>query len=154
MRVARRGGDAGMIEHRMFNQRLFIARRLNIKLSNSLPTKIDKLSKITFDGVAPGDPAATLVAYASVPPASTLAPLITTFRGFNKKSRYRGKNVYMFFLKWLSCLVIEFNDPASLFFKGVTRTGKVRQHELTLGNFASKSRTPSGLRQFIKAITY
>jgi len=135
------------------NFRLFAARKLGIKLENTLPPKLNHRLSITVDSVADaGLIAEEIVRYSVMPDAAKLSELAAEFEQLDPSERYRGHWALAFFEQWLRLLVIEYKKPVALLFAGIERANNVREAELVRSNFASKSLMPPGFVEFIGAI--
>lgn len=135
------------------NRRIYIARMLKIEIEKSLPTKWSHLSAIHLDSI--GDlvaPPEILVPLKSNPSIEDWKTHSENFDKLDPRSRYRGKFAMIFFLRWLDHLASDYASGSSSIFRGLDTNGKARVSELRIGNFASKSPHPSGLKAFVEAV--
>jgi hypothetical protein len=135
------------------NFRIFAARRLGLKLDDSLPKKLTLLAVVSLNkalpsGVAPED----LIALPRDLSAEEQEMLEADFESLDRQSRYRGKFAILFFHKWLTELCNEYANRTTDLFTGLSQANRVRQNELTLGIFASKATMPSGFDDFVAKI--
>lgn len=135
------------------NRRLFIARRLCIKLLAPLPEKVSRIAKIGVNKISPGDSALELIVRMErEPDESEVAELILEFNALGPRSRFRGKFALMFFFAWLNSLSEDRNSLTTQFFIDVGNNNKVNCSAITLGGLAAKSQLPVGLPEFVKNI--
>ena len=133
---------------RPHNERLFLYIRLNIPLPNGLPDKISDFAHIDISNVR-----ASNVSVGDMIPEISAAikadddHIRSEFNELNQRNRYRGKNAYMFFQKWLGLLCDHF-DKKSGPFHGSEINGRIRRNELTIGTLAAKSPLPEGFGTF------
>lgn len=141
--------DKFLEENTEFNRRLFIYRKLGQVPPYSLPTKIIDYAYVEVGQVrSSGKDLDAIIPEISALSEEVNKRLNYEFAKINKGERFRGKNAYLFFAKWLNNLCETFERKSGLFC-GIDIVGKPRKAELTLGNFASKSPMPSGLNQFL-----
>jgi len=131
------------------NRRLFKYRRLKIDPPKSIPTKVAHFASVAIGaiGISSLDIEDTLPSIHAIPRRLD-EDLCSEFDGLNPQLRYRGKNSFLFLLKWLELLAADFDGKSGIF-DGLRIAGKVRKKEFTLGAFASKSSMPLGLASFI-----
>lgn len=135
------------------NLRLFLCRRLRIKLKAPLPDKINKIACILPASISPSTFASAEVVQAEREPnADECASLSEEFAGFDGSQRYRGKFALLFFLKWLENLATDRNSSAPIIFPEPLRGYKVRFQNIGLDSLASKSDTPPGLHCFLRSL--
>jgi hypothetical protein len=135
------------------NRRIFIARRLNLTLTRSIPNKLSDIVKVELTKIASFDkPPEETIVYGAEPTDEDLKRLHEEFENLDPRTRYRGKYALLFFRKWLEKLEEEYRSPALGLFKTLDVNSRVRSGELVLSNFASKSDLPVGFQDFIQAI--
>jgi hypothetical protein len=136
---------------RELNLRIYVARQCGIKLKHQLPTKINAIAAVGLKNVGRSAmPLKELVVYFREPSLDEFGGCATQFEALEPRSRYRGKFALLFFQRWLSALVSEFGKKDGLFAK-LDTTSRVRVSELAISNFASKSKLPEGLSDFLAA---
>lgn len=135
------------------NWRIYVHRSKAVPLETKLPRKASHLAEISASAVAPRDPRAEC----AVPLPKDLGhdelnELREQFELLDPEARYRGKFALLFFRRWLEELAKECNTADGGAFSGLPRTGKVRERELVLSNFASLACEPEGLSDFLRAV--
>jgi hypothetical protein len=139
---------------REVNFRIFLARRLGIKIVSGLPDKVRHLAQIELNVVLPATGVASdIIVLAREPAREEYDQLAAEFDGFDPASRYRGKFSYAFFIRWLDLLSQDRADAQSRTFAGID-TRRVNHSGLTLGMLASKSSPPRQLADFIHAVRF
>jgi Protein of unknown function (DUF4435) len=135
------------------NKRLYIARRVPIGLAKRLPTSLRHLAIVRIGKI---DAVTTLpedvVVFEREPTQEEVAELQEAFDKLDPKQRYRGKFAIKFFREWLDRLADAYLPDGSEAFGLHLPGGVVRRAEFVLSNFASKSRFPAGLSDFINSI--
>lgn len=135
------------------NRRIYVARRLGIKMARSLPSQLSALASVSLTSVKSGSGTPEgLVPFVEEPNADDIYKISSEFDAFDGRERYHGKFAFMFFRRWLNRLVEEFTNPELALFNGVLSESSVRQEGLNIGNFASKSPFPTELVGFINSI--
>lgn len=135
------------------NRRIFVARKLGIKLRHALPTKANVVANVELTRAKEAEKSAIdLVVYFSDPDETELQRLNAEFEALNPRDRYRGKFALSFFQRWLSLLTSEYVEGTLGLFAAVDAQSRVRTAELVISNFASKSALPHGLQEFIRAV--
>lgn len=134
------------------NLRLFLALRLSIACESRLTESIADYATVSVGAVTAGRKAACEMVVCSIPTDDAdVLTLKSEFDRFNPEHRYRGKNAYLFFRRWLTSLIDHMVNKSGPFI-GVNVEGKGRESEITLGALASKSTMPMELPRFIDAI--
>ncbi|WP_143198293.1 hypothetical protein [Bradyrhizobium sp. AS23.2] len=135
------------------NRRLFIARRLGLRLAKGLPKSINHLAVVGLRSVAAGafSPEA-IVAFETEPPKEDHDQLTDEFLKLDPQTRYRGKFNHLFFIKWLDLLCSERRETDSEIFGRLQKPRTVSIQSISLGMLASKSSLPAGLSGFIEAV--
>ena len=135
------------------NLRLYVARRLEIKLTKQLPKTLRQLVTVRIGniGAVAVDPKA-VVACEREPTSEEVGKLLDAFEGLDPKVRYRGKFAIKFFQEWVGKLAVEYLAGEAGAFGQRMPEGAIRRAEFVLSNFASKSRVPTGFAAFIDAI--
>jgi len=137
------------------NERLFFARRLNMEPTVGLPTKASKLANIGLDSVTKSEVTELeLIKLPKDPTPLEIAQLQPEFNGFDPRSRHRGKFSFLFFTKWLENLAQDRNSDVPKYFPRITNGSKVRFQDLNLASYASKSRLPEGLPEFVMQMKF
>ncbi len=145
--------DEFLVATREINRRIFVARRLGIKLKHQLPAKPNAIAHIELNRIRSLDKAPEeVVVYLTIATPAEFARLSEKFDSLDPRSRYRGKFALTFFQRWLSELADEFSTSKLGLFAGLDVKSKVRISELVVSNFASKSELPIGLKDFIQAV--
>lgn len=135
------------------NFRIFVARKRPMKLANSLPSAIRRLATVNLRSVDVGtDDAATLAVWTETPRDDELAAFRTAFDPLDRKSRYRGKFCYLFFVKWLLVLADDRREQTRDVFHSVDARTVNTAAATAIGPLASKSPFPTGLREFISGV--
>jgi hypothetical protein len=133
------------------NERIFIARQIPLELKRRLPTSLRTLATVEVGNVGPVQTAPEdIVIYDREPTPEELVGLGERFALLEAKTRYRGKFALKFFREWLNKLADNYGREDANLFSGVE--GSIRRAELVLSNFASKSRLPAGLQEFVEAV--
>lgn len=137
---------------RDLNRKIFVARRANIDLGGRIPSKISAIAKVGISGSERVEMNLEAMFPFSVEEIGVdLDQIDREFRELTPALRYRGKFAMLFWNRWLSMLVDEYNSGEKGVFEARIR-GKVRASELTLSTFASKSSFPEGLEQFVMRV--
>ncbi|UQR61818.1 DUF4435 domain-containing protein [Bradyrhizobium sp. C-145] len=135
------------------NKRLYIARRLGIRLTKQLPDSINHLAVVALNSVtASTHQPDAIVAFSSAPCKQDEDRLADEFSQLDPPTRYRGKFNHLFLMKWLDLLCCERRDANSNMFPGLNKARVVNIQGITLGMLASKSSLPTGFRDFIQAV--
>jgi hypothetical protein len=135
------------------NERLYIARRSEIRLTKRLPTSLRHLAVVEIGNVTPaGTKPEELVLYEREPTPEEVIEFAKAFKELNPNLRYRGKFAIKFFHEWLKKLSEEYLAGEAGAFGRRMPEGAIRCAEFVLSNFASKSRLPNGLATFINGI--
>jgi hypothetical protein len=138
---------------REINRRIYVARKLRLKLKHALPTGVNAIARIELARVSkPAKAPEEIVVYFQTPDLSALALLNQEFNTLDPFTRYRGKFALSFFQRWLSLLADEFSNSQIGLFAKIDVQSRVRTAELVLSNFASKSEFPEGLVKFVKSM--
>lgn len=134
------------------NLRLFLARRMGAKLRRGLPKSIAPLSSVSLHESLVGTKTAEeVVDLNSALPADGRDVLVSEFRSFSMRARYRGKFALMFFLKWIECLVAERRrDGGGELFNGLD--GGIKIPTISLDTLASRADVPTELMEFLQKI--
>lgn len=142
-----------LTETKEINFLLYCARRLRIKILNSLPEKISKIAVIDIGSIKATEVKAVDIIQLSVQPTDEeFNVLRLEFDGMDPKHRYRGKFAYMFFIKWLSILnEARTNDECPLFIEA-EKISKTKFSDISIGLMASRSPKPTGLPNFLNKI--
>jgi hypothetical protein len=136
------------------NKRLYIARKIPIELAKRLPTSLRHLATVQVGGIAAvSTPSEEVVVYEREPTEDEIVELAETFNQLEPKLRYRGKFALKFFREWLTKLADEYVGGERNRFGEPKPEGVIRRAEFVLSNFASKSRIPAELSDFVEAIT-
>jgi len=139
---------------REINFRLFVMRRLGIKLLSPLPEKIGKIANVQLDGVFPVEHDVKVLVHAQREPSEDeLAGLRDEFDGLDKYARYRGKFALMFFMKWLEQLALDYNSEKPRLFPKIPNS-KVHYQKVGIDSLASKSNLPAGLAEFLAQVNH
>lgn len=137
---------------RPFNERLYLCRKLSIVLDRSLSDKLCDYAEVCVGSVAPGEKPLSYLVSCDLPTAQeNYQDILAEFAGFAGEHRYRGKNAQLFFRGWLNSLLEHLGNGSGPF-QGANIVGSARQHELTLGTFASKSPMPLTLPTFLEGV--
>jgi hypothetical protein len=135
------------------NKRLYIARRLGIRLTRRLPTGLRQLAKVELRNVtSAGTKPEELVLCEREPTSEESARFSEEFKQLDPKLRYRGKFAIKFFREWLKKLSEEYLAGEAGAFGRRMPEGAIRRAEFVLSNFASKSRLPKGFAAFVNEI--
>ena len=79
------------------NERIFLARRLNIEISEKIPSKIGKFAKVDLHSVNMSDfKIEDVVVMVREPSDKEAQELRKEFRSFDRRDRFRGKISYLF----------------------------------------------------------
>jgi hypothetical protein len=131
------------------NWRIFLATRAQCEFKKRFSESISDYACVSYGQVAAGnDNAESLIQFDIEEDESFFQSLKSEFDRFIPEERYRGKFAIMFFHKWLLSLAEHLSNKSGPF-EGVGIVGKARQHEFTLGTFASKSILPDNLEAFL-----
>jgi hypothetical protein len=135
------------------NERLYLARRLEIRLTKRLPTSLRLLAEVEIGNVTSvGTKPEELVLCEREPTPEEVTEFTKEFKELDPNLRYRGKFAVKFFHEWLRKLSQEYLAGESGAFGRRMPEGVIRRAEFVLSNFASKSRLPSELATFINGI--
>lgn len=138
---------------RELNWRVYLARRIPLPLPKRLPASVNAIARIELGAVAPcAVTPPDAVPFGREPTNDEISVLEIEFAALEPRSRYRGKFAYKFFRDWISRLADEHAKPVLNVFQGLDGESHVKRAELALSNFASKSRIPPGLPEFIDAL--
>ncbi|WP_162239259.1 DUF4435 domain-containing protein [Methylobacterium sp. Leaf100] len=133
------------------NRRIFVSRRIPIELKKRLPTSLRSLATIELGNITPVEiELESIVVYERDPTSDEIVGLDDQFIDLDPATRYRGKFALKFFRDWLGKLADECQKEGTIIFAEVS--GPVRRAEFVISNFASKSRLPTGLHEFVEAI--
>lgn len=133
------------------NRRIFVSRKIPIELKKRLPTSLRSLATIELGNIRPVEiELESIVVYERDPTPDEIVGLDDQFIELDPATRYRGKFALKFFKDWLGKLADECQKEGTTIFAEVS--GPVRRAELVISNFASKSRLPTGLHEFVEAI--
>jgi hypothetical protein len=118
-----------------------------------IPDKLKSIASVRLERIiaAPIAPDC-VIRYKTKPKSEDLQKLNAEFDALDSCARYRGKFAIQFFLKWLDHLAEDYAKPETKLFGEFDRKAKVRRSEIALGNLASKSPIPMGLKEFISAL--
>lgn len=134
------------------NERLFKSIKLNVRLSEGLSDRVADYACVAVADMQPSTVNVDeLIPSFSAVPQELDDRLREEFGSLDRRARYRGKNAYLFFSKWLSSLCDHFEQKTGPF-QDATLPGRVRRNELTIGTFAAKSPLPLGFETFAAQI--
>ncbi|WP_086648944.1 DUF4435 domain-containing protein [Gluconobacter sp. DsW_056] len=133
------------------NERIFIARKNHIEISQRLPKTLTQIAIINVGSVTAANfSAESIVPFKTEPDPVTLAALKKEFSALDDKTRYRGKFALKFFTVWLEKLAVEFSEWTTGLLGDTKPKGNIRRAEITLSNFASKCQLPNIFSVFAK----
>jgi hypothetical protein len=142
-----------LVQTELINFRLFLARRLNIRLKTPLPDKVGRLASVLLETIhASSYSAIDIVQPEREPSDDEKNVLFEEFNSFNRQERYRGKFALLFFLKWLENLALDRNSKTPKLFGDQLGAKKVKFQNIGLDSLASKAHLPLGLRDFLCAL--
>ncbi|WIY52169.1 DUF4435 domain-containing protein [Devosia sp. YIM 151766] len=136
------------------NFRLFVGKRLGLKLKTHVPDRIQDVALVGLSEVTPPTKNATeIVQFETEPSVEVLASMREEFEMLVPAERYRGKFAYWFFERWLSLLADDYSNDNTAHFGALTPPkAKVRRSEIVLTSFAAKSDAPNGLAEFLAKV--
>lgn len=138
---------------RHINQRIFLARKFEIRNSKPWPEKINKLANVSLEAVTEtNQDVRQLVVLEREPTSHEVEQSVDEFNALNPAHHYRGKYALAFFSKWLRCLAADRNSLDSIYFADLDKTNKVSDH-IPLDALASKSMPPPKLKLFLDSIS-
>ncbi|MCA3273974.1 MAG: DUF4435 domain-containing protein [Roseomonas sp.] len=133
------------------NFRIFVARQRQIGLLNEKQNLSKLWLSISLETIgASGKTAAEIVELADNVSEEEYSRLRKKFDKLDPKKRYRGKFSLTFFNTWLAALKTEWRSTGSTLLAEITERRPIREQEFNVGNFASKSELPKGLRVFLR----
>lgn len=134
------------------NLRLYIAAKQSIPRDPSFAPRLAHLVNFSLYEISKADgDIAGVLPLSREPTKDEITDFEPQFAALEPFSRYRGKFAYMFFRAFLSGLGRACRDGCPKFFGGVPRSN-VRESEMGLGGFASKSPLPDCLDHFIQSL--
>ena len=135
------------------NFRIFVSKKLSIRRTKEISSKIGVVVKIDLTNIACSDTCLSeIVCLESEPSQSEFEAYRAEFENFNRADRYRGKFCFNFFRKWLELLAHERNSDSSLLFPDLDREHLKAPTNINLDSFASKATPPTGLTEFLQSI--
>lgn len=135
---------------REHNRRLFVATRLELEVKKS--DKIKDIAVVELEAVkASPKPITQAIVLPREPSKEEIEAYENEFSALHPGTRYRGKWLFQFFMKWLECLQ-EARAQGAALFKGADMAHAVNVSAISLQTLASKSPPPSGLDDFLATI--
>ena len=135
------------------NFRIYAARKLGIRQTVDLTSKINELARVELLSVAPsGKSAHELVMLAREPSDSELDTLSVSFQKLDPSCNYRGKFSFVFFVKWLELLRQDRLSEKSVCFSSMASTEFHIDGNFSLKTLAPKAAAPEGLSDFLSTI--
>jgi hypothetical protein len=137
------------------NFRLFLARRLGIRVRGGLPKRAKDIASVALLGVA-GLPisADQIIELAREPTAKEIDYLRPAFDSLDAATRYRGKFLFLFFMKWLDLLAADRARDKPIIFKGIDKRKTVKFAEISAALLASRSPLPQGFSEFVESVQH
>lgn len=136
---------------RDLNLRMFVSKMFNIDLIKHPPDNVSNILKISLDQVESGvKNYDDVISFSREPTKDEWDKALKYFSKLSPQARYRGKLALSFMQKWMLLLAEDHAKNDSILFLGLEKTGKVKQSEFVLGNFAAKSVIPPSLNAFLK----
>jgi hypothetical protein len=133
------------------NFRIFVARQRQIDLLNEKQNLSKLWMPISLNAIGvSGKTAAEIVELADCVSEEEYSILRKKFDKLDPKKRYRGKFSLTFFNTWITALKTEWKSTGSTLLAEITERRPIREQEFNVGNFASKSDLPRGLRVFLR----
>lgn len=139
-----------------FNFRIFLARRLQITILDSIPKKIRtfvdvELKTLTDAGLRPED----AIKLKIDPDPAQVTTLRQEFNKLFPLHRHRGKFFLGFFMSWLRKLADDRRNPQGALFATCANHRSVDMSAISLGMLATKCRSmPQGLEGFLARVAY
>jgi Protein of unknown function (DUF4435) len=134
---------------RVINFRIFMARKLGIDIIPAIPDRVNKLFSLNLTIISLVSTPEIMIKLNREPEFHEVVSMDSQFRSLDPITRYRGKFVLKFFLRWLELLADEYAARATDLFRGIEGTYVVRRHELGIGMLAARSQPPSELGAFL-----
>lgn len=138
---------------RDMNLRIFLARKVNIKQTADLPTKLNSIAIVELENVTSLDTdIKDLIRLEREPTAAELNQFLPAFQAIIPSDGYRGKFCLLFFIRWLSLLREDRKSESSIFFSKLEATEHSINGDFNLDKLASKSFPPVSFTNFITSI--
>jgi hypothetical protein len=136
------------------NFRIFIARKLKIRQTVDLPTRINLLANVDLNEVLkiealPND----IVKLEREPTEEEINSLLSEFSELESKNDYRGKFAFLFFAKWLSLLREDRLTEHTEVFSKIPKTEVKIKGDFTIATLAPKTAPPEHLHKFLSTIS-
>src|ERR1700738_4188835 len=135
------------------NFRIFLARKLGIKVQGGLPKRAKDIASIALLGVGSRQIGVDqIVVLAREPTVQEVDDLRPTFDALDAPTRYRGKFLIIFFMKWLDLLAADRARDKAIMFKGIDRRKTVKLSEISAALLATRSPLPVGFSEFVQSM--
>jgi len=133
------------------NFRIFVARKKQIDILNEKQNLSKLWTPIYLKKIGVSSKTADeIVELNDYVSEEEFSKLRKEFDKLDAKGRYRGKFSLRFFNTWLVALKTEWNCKDSTLLAEMTGRRPIRDQEFNVGNFASKSHLPKGLKNFLR----
>lgn len=134
------------------NWRIFLATKAESSFKKRFSDSINDYASVSYgDIIAGNDNPENLIDFDIDKDEAFIEAMKEEFDTLVPEERYRGKFALMFFSRWLLSLSEHLANKTGPFETSAV-PGRARQHEFTLGTFASKSPIPLGLGAFLAQV--
>jgi hypothetical protein len=141
--------ESFLLVSRAINFRIFVARKLQIDILTAIPDKLNKIFVVNLTDVTLVSSPESIIRLHREPESDEIESMNNEFGSLEPSTRYRGKFLLKFFLRWLELLADEYAARKTDIFQGVEGNYAIRRHEFGIGMLAARSHPPSELATFL-----